>query len=200
MSRPYNNYALALQKEGRLDEAIAYYEKVLTMPYVPFKSGLSPRLFALANLGTAYSAKGMYKEALQAYQATVRFTAPQRADNTYFNMGNLFTKQEQYSKAVEAYKKAVEINPGNYRACTNLGMVLMDLERDDEAEAAFKQALQYNRRAALAYLNLGTLYSKNPSKRAEAVAHYNRYLALKPNSSLRKTVLENIRKLEGELE
>jgi tetratricopeptide (TPR) repeat protein len=75
----------------------------------------------------------------------------------------------------------------------------MSLGRNDEAEATFKRALNYNRYSAEAYLNLGTLYSKNPSRRAEAIAHYNRYLALKPNSPLRKTVLENIRKLEGEV-
>jgi tetratricopeptide (TPR) repeat protein len=199
MGRPYDNYALALHRVGRLDEAISYYEKVLTMPIVPYKSDLSHKLFALANLGTVYADKGMHKEALQAYQSSVRLTAPKHAGRTYFNMGNLFAELKQHDKAIESYKKALEISPGNYRAYTNLGWLLMSLGRNDEAEATFKRALNYNRYSAEAYLNLGTLYSKNPSRRAEAIAHYNRYLALKPNSPLRKTVLENIRKLEGEV-
>ena len=37
MGRPHNNYAAALHKAGRLDEAIAICEKVLAMPDKPYK-------------------------------------------------------------------------------------------------------------------------------------------------------------------
>jgi tetratricopeptide (TPR) repeat protein len=199
MGRPYNNYAHALHGAGHLDEAITVYKKVLTMPNVPYKSDISNKLLALANLGTVYAAKGMYREALQSYQAAVRLTVPQHAAPTYYNMGNLFAELQEYTKAAEAYKKAAEVSPGNYRAYTNLGWVLMTLERDNEAEAALKQALQYNSRAAEAYLNLGTLYSKDPARKGKAIDNYRQYLALKPNSPLHETVLDNIRRLEGEV-
>ena len=198
MSRPHNNYARALHHEGRFDEAITMYEKVLTAPNVPYKSDISHKLLALGNLGMVYADMGMHTEALQAYQAAVTFTVPQHAAQTYFNMGNLLAEMKQYKKAAESYKKAAEVSPGNYRALTNLGWVLMNLDKYQEAEAALKQALKYNSRAAEAHYNLGTLYSKNLSKKKEAVRHYNRYLALRPDSPLRETVEKDIRRLEGE--
>ena len=198
MSRPYVNYARALHGLGRLEETIALYEKVLTMPAVPYKSDLMHKLYALGNLGTVYAEKGMYQEALNCYQAAVRMTAPLHASDLYFNMGNLFAKLNQHSEALDAYQKAVEINPRNYRAYTNLGWELMMLEKHDEAEAALKKALKYNHRSAETYLNLATLYSKDPKKKTQAIANYHRFLELQPNSPLRETVVENIRKLEQE--
>jgi len=198
MSRPYVNYARALHGLGRLEETIALYKKVLTMPSVPYKSDLMHKLYALGNLGTVYTEKGMHQEALKCYKAAIPMTAPLHASDLYFNMGNLFAKLKQHSEALDAYQKAVEINPSNYRAYTNLGWELMMLERRDEAEAALKKALKYNHRSAETYLNLATLFSKNPNKKTQAIANYNRFLELRPNSPLRETVVENIRRLERE--
>ena len=198
MSRPYVNYARALNGLGRLEEAMALYKKVLTMPAVPYKSDLMHKLYALGNLGTIYAEKGMHQEALNCYQAAARMTAPLHASDLYFNMGNLFAKLKQYPEAIDAYQKAVESNPSNYRAYTNLGWVLMMLEKYDEAEVALKKALKYNHRSAETYLNLATLYSKDPDKKTRAIDNYNRFLELQPNSPLRETVLENIGTLEQE--
>ncbi len=198
MSRPYVNYARALHGLGRLEETIALYEKVLTMPAVPYKSDLMHKLYALGNLGTVYAEKGMHQQALSCYQAAAQMTAPLHASDLYFNMGNLFAKLKQYPEALDAYQKAVENNPSNYRAYTNLGWLLMMLERHDDAEAALKKALKYNRRSAETHLNLATLYSKDPARKGEAIDNYKQYLALKPNSALHETVLENIRRLEAE--
>jgi tetratricopeptide (TPR) repeat protein len=198
MSRPYVNYARALHGLGRLEKTIALYEKSLTMPAVPYKSDLMHKLYALGNLGTVYAEKGMHQEALNCYQAAARMTAPLHASDIYFNMGNLFAKLKQYPEALDSYQKAVENNPSNYRACTNLGWVLMMLKRHDDAEAALKKALKYNRRSAETYLNLATLYSKDPNKRAKAIQHYKQYMALEPDSNLRERVGNNIRRLEAE--
>ncbi|MBW2075364.1 MAG: tetratricopeptide repeat protein [Deltaproteobacteria bacterium] len=199
LSRPYNNYGEALHKAGRLDEAIAAYKKVLAMPYIPLKTGAGHNPIAMHNLGVAYAEKGMYEEALKYYQAVIE-QAPDSAANTYFNMGNLFRRLKQYGKAIQAYQKSLEINPQNACTCTNLGGVWMSLEMYDDAEAVLKKAVRLNPRTAEAYLSLGSLYSLNPLKRKEAVAHYRRYLALRPNTPLREKVLEKIRRLEGGLD
>ena len=198
MSRPYVNYARALHGLGRLEEAIALYEKVVAMPAVPYKSDLMHKLYALGNLGAVYAEKGMYEQALSCYETAAQMTAPLHASDMYFNMGNVFAKLKQYPEALDAYEKAVEKNFRNYRAYTNLGWVLMMLDRHDEAEAALEKALTYNQRSAEIYLNLATLYSKDPARKGEAIDNYKQYLALKPNSPLHETVLENIRRLEAE--
>ena len=198
MSRPYVNYARALHGLGRLEESIALYEKVLAMPAVPYKSDIMHKLYALGNLGTIYTEKEMYQQALSCYQAAAQMTVPLHASDMYFNMGNVFAKLKQYPGALDAYQKAIENNPSNYRAYTNLGWVLMTLDRHGEAEAAFKKALKYNQRSAETYLNLAILYSKDPRKRAQAITHYQKYMALEPDPILRERVGNHIRRLEEE--
>lgn len=196
LSRPYNNYADALKKAGRLDEAITLYKRALAMPYVPLKTGAGHDLIALNNLGNIYVEKGMYEEALKYYQAVIE-QAPDSALDVYFNMGNLFVELRQYGNAIQAYQKALEVDPQDVDAYTNLGGVWMALQMYDDAEAALKKAVQLSPEGAEAYLSLGSLYSLDPMKRKKAVTNYKRYLALKPDTPLREKVLEKIRRLEG---
>jgi tetratricopeptide (TPR) repeat protein len=211
LSRPYNNYAVALRNAGRLDEAIVTYNKVLAMPIEPFKSGQGEKLLALHNLPHVYVDKGEYQEALRRYEALIALYGEETEKGTfslatvYFHMGNMFASSKDYDKALEFYQKALEIFPiGNRRlkshTLTNLGWLLTLLERNDKAEKALKKAVRCNPGAAKAYIQLGNLYSKYPAKRAETVACYKRFLALEPRPPFRQELLAKISELESELD
>jgi tetratricopeptide (TPR) repeat protein len=229
LSRPYNNYAVALTRAGRFDEAIAVYKKVLVMQNEPFKRSDMEKLLALNNLPKVYADKGMYQEALRRYQALIghfeektiidplsqetvyigtggkkTVIDPFSLASVYLAMANVFAEAKQYEKALDAYQQGLELIPYNNKrlrshALTNLGWLLSLLERDDKAEAALKKAIQCNQRAARAYLQLGTLYSRYPLRKAETVACYKRYLALEPHSPFRQELLAKIRELEQEM-
>jgi tetratricopeptide (TPR) repeat protein len=220
IARPYYNYAKALHRAGRLDEAITFYEKVIAMEEVPFKVGPGAKFVALHNLGAAYEQIGMYQQALRCYQTNVLRhqsvveSVPYALANTYYNAGAALVKLGEYRKAIEAYEQALkeyhqgkeiyeptlDVSPDIANTYVNLGWVWMKLERYDEAEIALKKALQFNPLESGAYLNLGTLYSKDPSRRSEAVHSYRRYLALKPTAVLRERILERITSLEKGLD
>ncbi|MBW1741445.1 MAG: tetratricopeptide repeat protein [Deltaproteobacteria bacterium] len=152
---------------------------------------------AYHNLGALYAKQGMYKEALDTYRVVIQEAKDYQAADAYFNIGNLFRRLKQYGKAIQAYQKALEINPQDACIYTNLGGVWMNLEMYDDAEVALKKAVRLNPRAAEAYLNLGSLYSRDPLKKKEAIANYRCYLVLKPDTPLREKVLERIKKLQS---
>ena len=169
LSRPYNNYAVALTHAGRFDEAIAAYQKVLVMPNKPFKRSDMEKLLAMHNIPKVYADKGMYQEALRRYQALIglyeekTMIDPFSLSTVYLGMGgkktvidpfslaavylamaNVFADAKQYEKALDAYQKSLEFIPYNDKrlrshALTNLGWLLSLLKRDDKAEIALKK-------------------------------------------------------------
>jgi tetratricopeptide (TPR) repeat protein len=229
LSRPYNNYAVALTHARRFDEAIAAYQKVLVMPNEPFKRGDMEKLLAMHNIARVYADKGMYQEALRRYQALIGLFEektmidpfsqatiylgtggkktvidPFSLAAVYLAMGNVFADAKQYDRALGAYQKSLELIPHNDKrlrshALTNLGWLLSLLGRDDKAEIALKKAVKCNPKAARAYLQLGNLYSSYPPRKAETVACYKRYLALESHSPFRQELLAKIEELEQEM-
>ncbi|MBA2458468.1 MAG: tetratricopeptide repeat protein [Gemmatimonadales bacterium] len=63
-------------------------------------------------------------------------------ERAHFLLGNAWFGQQEYAKAVEAYRKAVAINAEFSPAYNSLGYVYRPMERYDEAEAAFKKYIE----------------------------------------------------------
>ena len=53
--------------------------------------------------------------------------------NSRINKGNEAYKQQQYEKAAEAYKEALQADPNNATAAFNLGNALFKSKKFDEA-------------------------------------------------------------------
>ena len=81
---------------------------------------------------------------------------------------------------IEAYQRAVSLDPHSAGALVNLGTAHYHLRSWKEAEAYYKQALEADPSYALAHFNLGNLYDEigNP---ALAQHHYEAALQLHPN-------------------
>ncbi|MGI5898255.1 MAG: tetratricopeptide repeat protein [Candidatus Dojkabacteria bacterium] len=91
-------------------------------------------------------------------------------------------------KAVEIYKKAIELNPKAFITYLNLTVSLYKLERYEEAIEVCKKAIELNPNDSLLYNNLGnTLF--NLKRYEEAVEVYKKAVELNPdNSSLYKNL------------
>ena len=59
-------------------------------------------------------------------------------------MGNVFHEQGRLEEAIEAYKKALAINPDYAEAYSNLGVSLHDQGELEEAIEAYNKALAIN--------------------------------------------------------
>jgi tetratricopeptide (TPR) repeat protein len=73
-------------------------------------------------LGDVLYRRTAYDEAAEAYGHAVRLD-PLLGDDVYFRMGNIHYKRMERAQAVELWRKALEINPGNSVVRTNLELV-----------------------------------------------------------------------------
>jgi Flp pilus assembly protein TadD len=63
-----------------------------------------------------------------------------------YNQGLMLERSGRTAEAVEVFRQALEIHPGDIDAQIHLGLILRDLGRDDEANRAFLAALDIQRR------------------------------------------------------
>lgn len=82
-------------------------------------------------------------------------------------------------QAIEAYDKALQLNPGAAGAMVNLGTIRYRQRKFAEAERHYADAIAADPTYPLAEFNLGNLYDEQ-GKLAEAAAHYRRALELNP--------------------
>ena len=140
----YNIIATANKGLNNLDNAIAAYEKAIS---------LQPDYAeAYNNMGIALQKKAMQKEAIKAYNNALKLK-PDYAE-AYNNMGNAFQSQGKLPEAIEAYKKAISIKPDYAEAYNNMGNAFKNRAELKRALKAFKIALTIKPTFFEAYWNL----------------------------------------------
>lgn len=97
----------------------------------------------------------------------------------YNVLGVSLEGQQKFADAAQAYRKALTLNPAIPEMHFNLGSVLTQLGRDDEAIASYRRAIQLNARLAVAHFNLATLLQKK-QQLDEAVRHYQQAVGIEP--------------------
>jgi tetratricopeptide (TPR) repeat protein len=147
-SMPRLNLGLLLQQQGRVDEAIAQYERALADH--PDEADLHD------NLGIALAAANRIPEAIPHWHRAL-VLAPERA-GTRGNLGNALAAGGDLSGAIVEYQAALRIDPTNADVYNNLGNVLAMQGRTEEARARYEAALRYDPSFAEAHGNLGRLH------------------------------------------
>jgi tetratricopeptide (TPR) repeat protein len=86
----------------------------------------------------------------------------------------------QPAEAIEAYKRAVELNPSAAGALVNLGTLHYHLHKFKEAADYYQRAIEVDPRYALAHFNLGNLRDEQ-GQLEQALIHYETALKLNPD-------------------
>jgi len=76
----------------------------------------------------------------------------------HFNIGVSYFEQGSFSKAVEAFKRVIKIDPEPF-CYYNLGMAYNELEEYSKAIQAFKQAISLGYGGADVHYSLGAAYA-----------------------------------------
>lgn len=84
-----------------------------------------------------------------------------------------------FEEIVQAYQRAVELDPASVGAWVNLGTVYFYRRDWQEAERCYRRALEIEPGYALAHFNLGNLYDER-GEAEHAQAHYEKALAINP--------------------
>jgi Flp pilus assembly protein TadD len=103
-------------------------------------------------------------------------------EEAYYNLGISYSLEDE-SKASTFLRKAVELDPENAKAHSELGWVLLRLREDPEAEYHLRRAIELDETDAWAHIYLGNLlWSKHDLASAEEL--FKKAIDLWPNSSI----------------
>ena len=168
--RAHDGLAEALEKLGRMDEALAERREVIRLQ--PDESTYQH------NLAMTLSAMGQREVALEHYQEALRL-APNQA-RTHNNLAILFGELGNNTAALRHYAEAVRLRPNDPLYHYNHGIVQMRAGRFAGAAASFEAALRHRRDYPDSHFNLATALMQQ-GRSEPAFSHYTEALRLKPD-------------------
>jgi tetratricopeptide (TPR) repeat protein len=100
----------------------------------------------------------------------------------WIQLGNDFFDTHQHQKSIDAYARALELNPRNADVLTDQGVMYRDIGKIDEAIANFKKAGQVDPNHVQSVYNLGVVYANDKRDFPKAIEAYKKVIALAPTS------------------
>jgi len=135
---------VALQDQGKMDEAIEAYNKCISL-----KPDYAE---AYINMGLALKDQGKLDEAIEAYNKCISLK-PDYAQ-AYSYMGGALKDQGKLDEAIEAYNKCISLKPDYAQAYSYMGVALQDQGKLDETIEAYNKAIALKPDYAEAHKNL----------------------------------------------
>ncbi len=94
---------------------------------------------------------GRYDKAMEAYRKAMENPKYEQYDQAWFNIGSLLADLGRHGEALEAYDKAIKINPQYANALHQKGIILSELGRHEEALEALDKAIWANEKVPWTY-------------------------------------------------
>lgn len=177
--RAHYNYGIVLKAAGRRAEAIAQYElAVKTTPDAEYALGFEqqadgkylealnhyqafvaakpldvnvPR--AYHQMGRALLSLGRQNQAVMAFREAL--TRNRNDVDSLGGLGDTLMAQREFGQVVPVWQQYIALKPDNLTAYLNLGLALVELNRDAEARDIFARAVQLDPRSVPARVNHG---------------------------------------------
>ncbi len=174
------------------DQAVEAYTKAVELR--PFYAD------AHVGLGDAKAAKGDTDGAIAAYQKALVYN-PINA-RVYLSLGKIYYSEKGlYYESVNAYKRAIELDPVSVDARMGLGEVYEDKGLYKEAIAEYRRVTELDPKHTGALYNLASAYEKVDPR--EAVTEWERYIELASQLPSEKdwvdVARQHLRKLKSQL-
>ena len=149
------------------DQAVEAYSKAIELR--PFYAD------AHVGLGDARAAKGDIDGAVKAYQQALVYNPVN--PKVHMSLGKIYYSEKGlYYESVNAYKKAIDLDPSSVEARMGLGEVYEDKGLYKEAIGEYRHVVELDGKHTGAMYNLALVYEKVDPR--EAVAQWERYIAL----------------------
>ena len=174
--------AHCLVDSGNVAEAADVYRRGMELKVdqlqAPFRQGI-----LLLETGQSEAARECLREV---------FTGVSQRSREYLTRALERMRGKEYDKALEDLDRALELNP-KYPDLQNFrGIVLCELERFDEALAAFRRSVELSPSHLVPCLNLAFTYLR-ADRRQEGEAELEAILAREPTASVAMAKLEELR-------
>ncbi len=126
--------ALSLHQEGKYEDAVIGYQKILEEDREHRPS--------LLNLGVIYYVKSSYDQALDNFQKALELDSTDV--DALYNMGKTLQARKEFSRSLEFLKKAHEGNPQDTQTRKSLAMGYFELGCYEEAQNVLTEYLDEN--------------------------------------------------------
>ncbi|MCE0499421.1 MAG: tetratricopeptide repeat protein [Methylacidiphilales bacterium] len=185
----HNSLGVALSEKGRVDEAMAQFQRALE---------INPNFAdAYNNLGNALLQTGQVDDAMAEYQKAL--VIDPNNINAHNNLGWALLQKGQVDEAIAECQKALEINPDFADAHGNLGIAFSLKGRADDAMAEFQKALAINPNDPKIHYNLGNVLLQK-GQMDQATTEFQKALELDPNNARAHDKLGLIHFEKGQLD
>jgi protein O-mannosyl-transferase len=164
------NLGNAVQRAGRIEEAMHFYEQTLEIKpdYAAAHLDLG---MVLIKLGRPEAAISHYERALQINPGFVE---------AHYDLGNALLRLRRYPEAAGQWEQVVRLDPNSSEAHYNLASALYQTGRAQEAIGQYEEALRIRPDYARAHYNLaGALWQVGQLQ--EAIGHYEQALRINPD-------------------
>jgi len=141
-----------------------------------------PHAEELKTVASDYVLLGDYSDADTWFTAVTAET-PSDA-NAWYLLGRTRYNENFFEPAVAAFQRALELHPQYVEAENNLGLCLKELDKPNEAKAAFQAAIDWQGRTPLdaqPFLNLGSLLAEEGDLE-RAIPYLEKAVAITPNN------------------
>lgn len=157
-------------EKGDLDKAAEYYQYTVSVK-PDFKA-------AWLHLGDIFLTQKSARAAIDAFSELIDHG--QHLEEAYFKRASAYNLIGFYENALADWSKAYNLNPSNYDARRNRGLMQMVIKNYDQAEEDFTWLIENNENELYAYLNRAYTYLLN-NKKKKALKDVNKAIEKKPD-------------------
>ena len=166
-ARVHNNLGVALSEAGRIDEALAAYQKAIALD--------THYADPLSNLAVAYSLKGNLDKAIESLKGAINICP--NYPEAYNNLGTLLLQKKSYDDALRALTIATQLRPYYGKAYYNLARYYEERGDLQASWVHLKKATEGDLDIPEVFFKLGQM-SLKIQKYADAVAAFEHVLRL----------------------
>jgi len=195
-SDPEAYYALSVAywKMDKLDKALESIEKAIdNADKLELEHpGMESESYNLK--GSILMSKGMYEDAIAAFQRAVKDDLYSTPEYAYYNLAAAYMEMKNLDLALDSSKKSLEKNPHYAPAWKILAWVYVQQGNDDKAIEALKHAVAEFNGYTDAYWDLAQIYIRRGQFK-EARENLNEVINLDPNGTYGTLAEEKIQEM-----
>ena len=191
----YYNRGIAYEQEGQYDRAIEDFNKAIA--FDPKNED------AYRARGNSYHKAGYLERArsdfLKACELDNIKVKAGELDNitALICMGNAYFDTDQFDKAIETYRKVLQIDPKNADVRVDLGIMYRRKGNLDRAIEEFKKAAEDNPKHVNSRYNLGIVYLHDKGDLKAAIKAWEDYLRVEPTGPRAENIRNQLSKMKA---
>lgn len=167
----HNNLGCALERVGRLEEALEHFDEALRLRH-DYADAYYNRGNTLLKMGRLREAEAQYRQAVKLRPDAAEIRC---------KLADALRRMDRLGEAIPEYREALRLKPDYAEARFNLGYTLQEAGRPEEAVVQYSIALEFKPDAAEIHNNLGAALDQL-GRLEEAAGHFAQAVRLRPDS------------------